>query len=87
VNESLRVFYDRLINDDDRNWFINLVMELLTGQFRANPDKNELFVESRIMFGDLLKLDAPVQLYECIIDKKKLLKTLYGALDEYNMSN
>jgi dynein heavy chain len=39
------------------------------------------------MFGDLLKLDAPVQLYECIMDKKKLLKTLYGALDEYNMSN
>jgi dynein heavy chain, axonemal len=87
VNESMRVFYDRLINDDDRAWFINLTMELLTSNFRANPDKNELFVESRIMFGDLLKLDAPVQLYECIMDKKKLLKTLYGALDEYNMSN
>jgi len=39
------------------------------------------------MFGDLLKLDSPVQLYECIVDKAKLLKVLHGSLDEYNMSN
>jgi len=60
VNESLRVFYDRLINEDDRKWFIDLCMELLQGNFRASPDKEELFVTNKIMFGDLLRLDAPV---------------------------
>lgn len=39
------------------------------------------------MFGDLLKLDSPIQYYENIIDKQKLLKILHGGLDEYNMSN
>jgi dynein heavy chain len=39
------------------------------------------------MFGDLLKLDSPIQYYECITDKTKLLKILHGGLDEYNMSN
>ena len=50
-----------------------------------SPDKDELF--EKLRFGDLLKLDAPVQLYEYITDKPKLLKTLHGALDEYNMGN
>lgn len=87
VHESFRVFYDRLISEDDRNWFKDLIMDLLNGKFKASPDRNDIFVENKIMFGDLLKLDSPVQFYELIFDKPKLLKVLYGALDEYNMSN
>jgi dynein heavy chain len=39
------------------------------------------------MFGDLLKLDAPIKLYEEIRDKNKMFKVLNGMLDDYNMSN
>ena len=39
------------------------------------------------MWGDLLKLDAPVKLYEEIKDRAKLFKVLSNMLDEYNMSN
>lgn len=39
------------------------------------------------MFGDLLKLDAPVKLYEEIKDKNKLHKVLNDMLDEYNVGN
>ena len=39
------------------------------------------------MFGNLLKLDAPVKLYEEIKDKNKLMKVLNGMLDEYNVGN
>jgi dynein heavy chain len=85
VNESFRVFYDRLINDSDRGWFKNLVMDLLSQYFKMSPEKDELFGELR--FGDLLKLDSPGQNYEFILDKPKLLKSLHGSLDEYNMSN
>lgn len=29
INESLRVFYDRLINNEDKEWFLSIVIELL----------------------------------------------------------
>lgn len=87
VNETFRVFYDRLINDEDRKWYKELILELLGKNFKMSADPQELFVENKIMFGDLLKLDAPVQYYECITDRPKLLKVLHASLDEYNMSN
>lgn len=87
INEAFRVFYDRLINEDDRNWFKDLIIELINRNFKVNPDKDEIFIHNKIMFGDILKLDSPVQLYECIMDKPKMMKVLYGSLDEYNMSN
>jgi dynein heavy chain len=47
----------------------------------------EVFETDKIMFGDLLKLDAPVKLYEEIKEKAKLMKVLNGMLDEYNIGN
>lgn len=85
VNETFRVFYDRLINEDDRKWYKDFVIDLLSKNFKMSPDRDELY--DNLRFGDLLKLDSPVQYYEYIGDKAKLLKTLHGALDEYNMSN
>ena len=87
VNEAFRVFYDRLINDADRAWFKQLILDLLSKNFKMSPDADEIFVHNKIMFGDLLKLDSPIQHYECITDKKKLLKVLHGGLDDYNLSN
>ena len=87
VNEAFRVFYDRLINEDDRNWFKDLIVELLQKNFKISADKEDLFVTNKIMFGDLLKLDSPVQFYECLLDKPKLMKVLDGGLSEYNDGN
>lgn len=87
VNESLRVFYDRLINNQDKQWFTALIMELLTRNFRMQMDHDEIFVKEKIMFGDLLKLEAPIKLYEEIKDKQKLLKVLTGMLEEYNLGS
>lgn len=64
VHECCRVFYDRLINEEDREWFTKLMIDLLQRNFRMNLDHGETFVKNKIMFGDLLKLDAPVRLYE-----------------------
>jgi len=87
INESQRVFYDRLINNEDKKWFTTLVIELISRNFRMNMDHEEVFVKEKIMFGDLLKLEAPVKLYEEVKDKNKLMKVLNGMLDEYNISN
>jgi dynein heavy chain, axonemal len=87
VNESQRVFYDRLINNEDKLWFTKLMIDLLNRCFRINIEHDLIFVKEKIMFGDLLKLDAPIRLYEEIRDKNKLNKVLNGMLDDYNMSN
>jgi dynein heavy chain len=44
VNESFRVFYDRLINEDDREWFKTLIIELLAKNFKTSADKDDIFV-------------------------------------------
>ena len=62
-------------------------MELMVRCFRMQIDHEEVFVREKIMFGSLLKLDAPVKYYEEIKDKTKLLKVLNGMLDEYNVGN
>lgn len=87
VNESQRVFYDRLINNEDKLWFTKLIIELLNRCFRINIEHDTIFVKEKIMFGDILKLDAPIKLYEEIRDKNKMHKVLNGMLDDYNMSN
>jgi dynein heavy chain len=84
ANECCRVFHDRLINTDDTNWFKDLTMDLISKWFKQSCEKDELF--SNLRFGDLLKLGGGNPLYEYILDKPKLLKGLYGSLEEYNSS-
>lgn len=84
INETFRVFGDRLINEQDTNWFIDLMMELLNGQFRISADRKEYFEDNKVMFGDILKLDAGTRLYEEITQKEKLKKTLIARLEDYN---
>ena len=68
-------------------WFNDNVSELVNSQFRVSIEKGELFGETPIMWGDLLKLDAPVRLYEEISNKSKIFKQLQSGLDDFNMSN
>lgn len=43
VHENFRVFYDRLVDNDDRNWFKNLVSDKLSGLFGTTWNKVHLF--------------------------------------------
>ena len=84
ANECFRVFHDRLINQDDRDWFIAFVLELIGKNFRMAIERDDLLAS--LKFGDILKLESNKN-YEPITDKPKLLKILHGGLDEYNMSS
>ena len=83
VNEISRVFQDRLTDDDDREWFSNEVMEQLSRNFKSGIEKEEIFGENRVKFGDILKIDAG-RIYEEIADGSKLLKALETQLEDYN---
>jgi dynein heavy chain len=61
-------------------------MDLSNREFRSSIERDDVFGESKIMVGDLLKLDAPKKLYEVMNEKKKLHKALINYLDEFNMS-
>jgi hypothetical protein len=39
LNEMSRVFHDRLIDEDDKEWFRDQAMELLNKAFRMNFEK------------------------------------------------
>jgi dynein heavy chain len=87
AHEISRVFCDRLINQEDTDWFIEQVMDNLSKNFKSSLELDDLFGERKIMFADVLKLDAPIRLYEEIKDLNKLKKQLNSSLDEYNFSS
>lgn len=86
IHESCRVFHDRLINEDDKLWLTKLICELSSVHFRTRFDHNEIFVNSKLLFGDLLKLESSKN-YEEIRDIHKLKNTLIDYLDDYNVSS
>ena len=89
VHEVTRVFYDRLINQEDREWFNKMIEEILNRSFRGVMKVNyeELFEKNKIYFGDLLGLDDDERFYVEITDKGKLLKVLDDKQDDYNSEN
>ncbi len=82
MHESSRVFHDRLINDEDKEWFQELIMSLLGKNFNSKLEKEFIFGESGVRFGDLLRLDVGRD-YEEIKDMNKLLKVLDEKQDDY----
>jgi dynein heavy chain, axonemal len=87
ANEVSRVFGDRLINVEDTKWFTDITLEMLNRSFRSALEFNDLFGERKVIFSDILKIDAAVRLYENVTDIPKLNKTLTNYLEEYNLSS
>jgi dynein heavy chain len=87
IHECSRVFYDRLINEEDRDFFRDVVLDLIKGRFKLpNMQKEEIFGKGSIIFSMLLRLDSEDKLYEEILDKNKLFKTLEDRLTDFNLS-
>ena len=58
ANEISRVFQDRLINEADNLWFTELTIEILGRSFRTALTFDDIFGEKKVMFSDILKIDA-----------------------------
>ncbi|CAG2054551.1 unnamed protein product [Timema podura] len=80
-HECCRVFQDRLVNDEDREWFDQLLREKIGG-FGINADK--VLGDRVILFGDFLEPQSDVKNYEEIMDMEKLSKVLDQYLEDYN---
>ena len=86
TNEVSRVFMDRLIDNEDCEWFIAEIMELLSRNFKSQLEKDDVFGTNKVKFGDILKIDAG-KIYEEIRDQGKLIKQLENQLEDYNDSS
>ncbi|KAL3154307.1 hypothetical protein ABBQ32_013792 [Trebouxia sp. C0010 RCD-2024] len=91
LHESLRVFHDRLIDDQDKSHLRSILLELVAKNLSSavGSPQDLLPPGSSIIFGDFLKpgLGPAEHPYEEISEHAKLVQTLERFLVEYNSSS
>ncbi|KAI1896260.1 hypothetical protein AGOR_G00092970 [Albula goreensis] len=94
IHEVYRVFYDRLIDNKDRETFFEIVKTRLSDYFKQNIDKllghlspsGKVTDESirSLFFGDYSKPDSDTKAYDEITDLQQLMEVMEYYLDEFN---
>ncbi|KAL2299010.1 hypothetical protein Nmel_014623 [Mimus melanotis] len=94
VHEVYRVFYDRLVDEDDKNVFFQMVQETTLNSFKTNFNKvlSHLSPTGKVtddnirslFFGDYIKPSSSVKVYDEITDLKQLTSVMEFYLEEYN---
>ncbi|KAI8904079.1 dynein heavy chain and region D6 of dynein motor-domain-containing protein [Gorgonomyces haynaldii] len=95
-HEIYRVFYDRLIDDTDRQWLFNKLKELVSKTFNASFEKvfghldfnKDGKVEDddlrSLMFGDFFLPDNVTPYYEEALNMGHVSDVIRQKLDDYN---
>lgn len=100
-HEAMRVFYDRLIDGFDRNWFFLLLSDCIKDFFRdkmnqvfeayIDQDSGEVTLSSisRLLFGTYLDADSLPEdrKYEEVPGVEKFRDIAYTTLEEYNSTH
>ena len=81
-HESSRVFRDRLIDENDRSWFNNAVLEQLHKNLEVPSWNIEDFAD--LIYGDFMTREDKA--YQELEDPKKVNEVLLEYLDEYNIT-
>lgn len=69
-HESCRVFQDRLVNDEDRDWFDKLLKEKMTKNFETSVE--EVINIEPLLYGDQLSTSVDNKVYGEITDHAKV---------------
>uniref|UniRef100_A0A8C3XBZ8 Dynein axonemal heavy chain 1 n=1 Tax=Cyanoderma ruficeps TaxID=181631 RepID=A0A8C3XBZ8_9PASS len=83
-HESCRVFCDRLVSEEDRTWFDNL---MTTKMEEFGTTFEQVIPSQPVLFGDFMEPGANVKLYQAIESQDKLKLVIDDYLEEYNQSN
>ncbi|KAJ3097104.1 Dynein heavy chain 10, axonemal [Phlyctochytrium planicorne] len=82
-NEALRVFYDRLVTDQDKEYVNKLANRLILDNFEADE---EYITKNPILFGDFRHAmhEETARLYEDLLDFTAVRPIFQEILEEYN---
>ncbi|XP_041969812.1 dynein axonemal heavy chain 1-like [Aricia agestis] len=83
-HEHQRVYQDRLVNDQDRKWFADLMEKNLRKEFGKRS--KDVVGNALMLFGDFMDIGSDDRKYVEITDEKELDDVLTGYLNEYNLS-
>ncbi|KAJ1515292.1 Dynein heavy chain 7, axonemal [Coelomomyces lativittatus] len=95
IHEVLRVFYDRLIDNDDRAWFFDMLKQTTNAAFHLNFDtiliKYDTNADDKVdedeirslMFGNFLS-DGSKRIYDEIEHISSMTELVERSLQEYN---
>ncbi|KAA3677119.1 dynein heavy chain, axonemal, partial [Paragonimus westermani] len=86
MHEALRVFHDRLINQEDKGFFNEMLVEM-TSKYFGETTEVETLRKHPIVFGDFSRPGLPrsERLYEEFTNLDRLQSLLSDYLDDYNM--
>uniref|UniRef100_A0A7S0EN91 Uncharacterized protein n=1 Tax=Hanusia phi TaxID=3032 RepID=A0A7S0EN91_9CRYP len=84
AHECMRVFGDRLVNDEDREWFGKLRDRQLSQRFELSW--KEVCPGDRLLFADFTGSGDPKP-YVWVEEPEKLVHIFEGMLDDYNVEN
>ncbi|XP_038618403.1 dynein heavy chain 3, axonemal [Tachyglossus aculeatus] len=94
IHEVYRVFYDRLIDNEDRQVFFSMVKETTLNCFKKNVEKvlGHLSPSGKIeddnirslFFGDFVKPESDLKVYDEITDLTQLTTVMEYYLEEFN---
>ncbi|XP_068605783.1 dynein axonemal heavy chain 12-like [Brachionichthys hirsutus] len=99
VHEVFRVYYDRLVDDKDREWMYQLMRSVVQDHFQESFDHvfdhlkegSELVEEDmkNLMFGDFMNpdLEQEERLYAEVSSIKSFSDVAQSSLEEYNRMN
>lgn len=85
-NESLRVFHDRLVTDEDRSYVVKLINRLVLESFESDE---EYITRGPSLFGDFRHALEPetARLYEDLLDFSAVKSIFQEILADYNEKN
>ncbi|XP_011917766.1 PREDICTED: dynein heavy chain 3, axonemal [Cercocebus atys] len=94
IHEVYRVFYDRLIDKEDREVFFNMVKETTSNCFKQSIEKVLIHLSPTgkivddnirsLFFGDYFKPESDKKIYDEITDLKQLTVVMEHYLEEFN---
>uniref|UniRef100_A0A2K5ETG1 Dynein axonemal heavy chain 3 n=1 Tax=Aotus nancymaae TaxID=37293 RepID=A0A2K5ETG1_AOTNA len=94
IHEVYRVFYDRLIDKEDRQVFFNMVKETTSNCFKQTVEKVLIHLSPTgkivddnirsLFFGDYFKPESDKKIYDEITDLKQLTVVMEHYLEEFN---
>lgn len=100
THEVLRVFYDRLVDDEDRRWLYEQLRDCIQTHFKDNVDlvfehlgnKNRKISENdlrNLLFGDYMQSDMLPEdrRYEEVLSLDMYQHVVQNAVEEYNNTN